>query len=263
MGRAPASSSSPLNIGKQMVNSRFYDGLLGDDAPVLSLYEDLLSTGAHIECFPGGVSPHSGNGGVLAAADWHRHEGVWRVYFPTTAHAHQVYHELLHVHFQSVECAPVMLAVLSTEPLRRNVEELNNDFDHAHVVPLEVEKYPEACVYWEKDFVRLLGTIPPSSADRTMTAQRKLDLLRAWLILPVAMPSAPITRVFRAELVKENWLATADAMTAQVQSAGADKARSVQAFRDALGIDYPPTSLVIFSHASSANSGKAWFSGGI
>jgi hypothetical protein len=233
--------------GTLVADLRFVDGLIGNSAPVLALYKKLFDMGVRLERLPGKISPHTGNGSEFATADWHRKNCMWKIYFPTNAHAHQVYHELLHVHFKDVEGAPMMSACQYDESLCRNVEELNNDFDHAYVVPLEIAQYPEAARYWEADFNRMFSQLPFASLDQLSAAQKKLTLHRGWLILPIAMPMAEITQKFRSELITGEWLEVANAMTTRVRDAGADKVRAVQAFREALGFDYPPTAKVVFS----------------
>lgn len=230
-----------------MENPLFVDGLIGNSAPVLTLYEELVASGVCVECYPGGVSPHTGNGRMFATADWHSNEGIWRIYFASNARMHQVYHELLHVRFKSLDGAPVMAAYDSEERLRRNVEELNNDFDHANVVPLEIMEYPEAATYWEADFTRVLGELPSPSSDPFNMIQRKLGLLRGWLVLPNAMPMASVTQAFQRELNNGGWLEAANTMAGRVRDSGANKAQAVQAFRDALGVDFPPAENVKFS----------------
>jgi len=229
-----------------MASSNFFDGLIGNISPVVALYKDIVCSGVRVECFPGGISPHTGNGGTFATGDWHPNESVWKIYFPLSAHAHQVYHELLHVRFKNLKGAPAMAASLYETQLRPNVVELNNDFDHAYVVPLEIATYPEAAAYWETDFTRVLEGLPPPSSEQVNVAQRKLTLLRGWLILPNSMPTATVTHLFGRELANGGWLDAANEMTHRVQVAGANKALAVQAFREALGFDFPPVAKVIF-----------------
>ncbi|WP_429349600.1 hypothetical protein [Paraburkholderia sp. Clong3] len=140
-----------------------------------------------------------------------------------------------------------MSACQPEEQLRRNVEELNNDFDHAYVVPLEIAAYPEAAAYWEANFTRVLEGLPPPTVDQISVSQRKLTLLRGWLILPNSMPTATVTQMFRGELTSGGWLDAANTLTQRVREAGANKARAVQAFREALGFDFPPAAKVTFS----------------
>lgn len=230
-----------------MEDLRFIEGLSGSPAPVLDLYKELLDIGVRLELFPGGVSPHTGNGREFATADWHHDEGTWRIYFPVSAHAHQVYHELLHVRLKNVEGVPIMSAFQYEESLRRNVEQLNNDFDHAYVVPLEIANYPEAAKYWDDDFSRVFSGLPSPCLDQVSVAQKKLTLLRGWLILPLAMPTAEVTQKFRRELISAGWLEAADRMTTRVRDAGANKAQAVEALREALGFDYPPQAKVMFT----------------
>ncbi|CAM2163099.1 putative IrrE N-terminal-like domain-containing protein [Burkholderia cepacia] len=224
--------------------------LAGATAPVQSLYDELVAKGVRIELFPGKTSPYSGNGSAWACADWHHGEAVWRVYFQPTARAYEIYHELLHMEFKHVCGAPIMQTILPTDPHRDSVAQLNNDLDHAYVTPRQIETYPEAEAYWATDYTRILGTISPFDplAQAGVQLQRKADLLRSWLVLPVAMPSAPITQRFREELVKNDWLAIADELSADVQKAGSDKARSAEAYRDALEFDFPPEGRVKFTH---------------
>ncbi|MFJ3046956.1 hypothetical protein ACIPEN_14085 [Herbaspirillum chlorophenolicum] len=229
-----------------MASANFFDGLIGNISPVVALYKDIVGSGVRVECFPGGRSPYTGNGGTFATADWHSNEGVWKIYFPAGAHAHQVYHELLHIRFKNVEGAPVMAASIHEAQLRRNVEELNNDFDHAYVVPLEIATYSEAAVYWEADFTRVLEGLPPPSSEQVNVAQRKITLLRGWLILPNSMPTATVTHLFRRELASGGWLDAANELIHRVRVAGANKALAVQAFREALGFDFPPAAKVTF-----------------
>ncbi len=229
-------------------NAQYFDRLVGDIAPVRSLHDELVALGTRIEYFPGATSPETLNGDLWATADWHHDESIWRLYFPVTAKAHAVYHEQLHARFKAVDGAPMMKTFPASDPLKESVGQLNNDLDHAYVVPREVAQYPEAAEYWEKDYKRFLGKIPSSGAVSLTQLQRKSDLLRAWLVLPVAMPDSPITQAFRAELVKDKWLDIGDEMSARVQAAGADKVLAIHAFREALGRGFPPVGRVIFTH---------------
>ena len=89
---------------------------------------------------------------MTAAADWHHHEKIWRIYFPATGKAYQVYHELLHMQLGCIDRFPMMVPV--GDQNASNIEELNNDFDHVHVIPAKLKDFPEASEYWEGDFDR-------------------------------------------------------------------------------------------------------------
>ncbi len=229
------------------------DGLVGDTSPVLSLCRELSAAKVRLQCFPGKSSPHTGNGLEFATGDWYPTEATWRIYFPSGCHAHQVYHELLHVQLRSIRKSGIMVAQAGTDlDLQRNVEELNNDFDHAHVVPLEIAVYPEAAEYWARDFERRFREVHESCSDPLGLAQRRLDLLRGWLVLPIAIPKAKVTQSYRAALQNHGWLSEADEMTNKVQAAGANRAAAVQAFRESLAVDFLPACAIRFATLQGA-----------
>lgn len=223
---------------------QFVDALIGHTRPIYALLEEIEAAGTRVECFPGKTSPHTGNGGNHATADWHHKEQVWRIYHPVSCHAHQVYHELLHVHRYCLEKAPFLVAKAGVDAgTTSNLSELNNDFDHAHVVPREVRAYPEAGDYWSRDFSRKFPVIPKSTEGSLAMFQAKLELLRGWLVLPVAIPQSAVTQRYRDALQANDWLSAAERMTQQVQAAGPDKSDAVRAFREALGINFPAIDL--------------------
>lgn len=227
-----------------MAVAQSFDGLIGRAEPVRVLLEEITAAGARVECFPGSTSPHTGNGGNHATADWHHNEQVWRIYYPADCHAHQVYHELLHVRRHRLENAPFLVAKAGADArMSINISELNNDFDHAHVVPREVGTYPVAGDYWSRDFARKFPAIPEAVEGSLDLLQAKMELLRGWLVLPVAIPQSPVTQRYRDGLQANGWFPAAEKMSLQVQAAGPDKAVAVRAFREALGIDFPATNL--------------------
>lgn len=174
--------------------------LTGRTEPLLSLFSDISTAEARVECFPGSVSPISGNGDQFATVDFHHNELVWKIYYPARCNAHQVYHELLHVRWRHLENAPSLSARAGADAQTiSNISELNNDFDHAYVVLREIATYPEASAYWERDFA---GRFPAASVG---SLQVKLTLLRGWMVLPVALPQSQVTQRYRAVLRTNGW----------------------------------------------------------
>ncbi|OUL86134.1 hypothetical protein [Paraburkholderia hospita] len=224
--------------------NEWVSGLSGPTDPVLSLFQEISAAGTKLECFPGKTSPVSGNGGQFATADFYHNEQAWKIYYPARCNAHQLYHELLHVRWRHIEKALSLSAQAGADANTiNNISELNNDFDHAHVVPREVATYPEAGQYWANDFDRKFPVGVRMPSDRVGGFQVKLTLLRGWMVLPVALPQSPVTQRYREALDTNGWYSAAEKMTRRVQAVGSDKPAAVGAFREALGLDFPRTEL--------------------
>jgi hypothetical protein len=231
--------------------------LRGDLRPLYALWGELKDVGCPIRFFPGEVSTHSGKNSTSASCDWHEFPICeWQVFFPHNAWAHQVFHELVHIHRYEVQGVPWARPTPAAPDLDRiNVGELNNDFDHAFVVPQEIASYPEAEEYWAEDWTRMFPVMPTPEATPLVVFTARLALFRGWLVLPVAMPRADITSRYASALRELGCYEVADKMSAEVQAAGVDKAAAMRSFRNALGLDLPPEAFTSFGlHSPSCRS---------
>jgi hypothetical protein len=219
----------------------------GNRDPVAVLLSEMSAAGIRIQFFPGKISPRTRNGAQFATADFYHVEKVWRIYYPADCNTHQVYHELLHVRWSHLKNAPMLCAQDSADVrMRSNIEELNNDFDHAHIVCQEIAAYPEAVDYWVADFSRRFPSLSVPLTDATGTLQTKLDLLRGWMVLSIALPQSDVTERYRKALRSKSWFGPAQIMARKIQAAGTDKATAVEAFRNALDKVFPPKALCCF-----------------
>lgn len=231
--------------------------LRGDLQPLNALWAELKDAGCAIRFFPGQVSIHSGKDSHRASADWHEFPMCeWRVYFPRDAWAHQVFHELVHIHrYEALGVPWARPTPAATGHHKGNVGELNNDFDHAFVVPREIASYPEAERYWAEDFTGTFPAMPTHGATPHEISVARLALFRGWLVLPVAMPRADITSRYASALRELGCYEVADKMSAEVQAAGVDKAAAMRSFRNALRLDLPPEAFTSFElHSPSCRS---------
>ncbi|WP_093632726.1 hypothetical protein [Paraburkholderia aspalathi] len=127
-----------------------------------------------------------------------------------------------------------------------NITELNNDFDHAHVVPREIAAYPEVGDYWKRDFGGRFPAVLGMTNVPVGVLQLKLTLPRGWMVLPVALSQSQVAQTYRDALHTNGWYSAAEKMTQRIQDVGSDKPAAVAAFREALGLDFPKTDLCIF-----------------
>ncbi|MGN3967291.1 hypothetical protein ACS0ZG_36190 [Burkholderia gladioli] len=209
--------------------------LRGDTRPLDTLIAELTAAGARFDVCLGKTSPVTGEGAQAFTADFDPNRLHWQIYGPVDAHAHALYHELLHVELYDVHGAEWLVAAPGTDVRTQYViRELNNDLDHAIIVQAEIAAYPEAERYWEVDF--------GSSLDRSVAADRlnqQFGLVRGWMVVSNAMPNAPITARYRSQLITIGASDAADELALQVWIAGRDKQAILAAFRNAFGYGYP------------------------
>ena len=209
--------------------------LRGNTRPLNTLIAELTTAGARFDVYLGKTSPVTGEGALAFTADFDPSRLRWQIYGPSNAHAHALYHELLHVELYNVHGAEWLVAAHRTDARTQHViKEINNDLDHAIIMPAEIAAYPEAEQYWEVDFA--------SSLDRSVAVDplnQKFSLVRGWMVLSNAMPNAPITARYRSQLIEIGAIDAADELAAQVRITGRDKQAIMAAFRNAFGYGYP------------------------
>lgn len=217
-----------------------FTDLNGDIRPLEALMKRLSEAGVSVFVHPGSASPHSGNGLEVAAADIFH--GRADVYHPLVCEAHQVYHELLHLELTYIRGSTCLVAASGANASAQHIlSVLNNDFEHAFVIPEEIRVYgDQASSYWKRGFIQGLEEIErtPSDAETGLPHQR-LKLLQGWLTLPHVSSLEVVANGYREKLRERGWLGSAEAMTHAVQRAGSDKRKAVAAFREALGVGYP------------------------
>lgn len=107
-------------------------------------------------------------------------------YFPDCS----VFHELLHLRRFLVESEPKLVAGFGTShSLDGAFVDLDNMFEHLHIVPLELERYPERVAYWERLFNDKLAEIL-GSAFPDYDKRRWATLL--WVSIRYLLPDCTI-----------------------------------------------------------------------
>ena len=220
------------------------DGLHGDLAPMQAVLDYLHDNRIGIVFHRAEKSPRTGFGLEFASTDLYREHA--EVYYPEGSEAHQIYHELLHIKRNYALGVQALVACPGADDdTRRNLAELNNNLDHAFVVPEEVAAYPGAAPYWERDFDRMLKEVSWSpTVDMGIANAQRAVLLEGWLILPHIPSLAAVVDAYRGRLEERGWLDAANAMTEAVQAAGPNKKAAVAALRQALG--YPSPALCCY-----------------
>jgi len=203
--------------------------LMGDTEPVNDLLSHLQQSGVDVRLFPGKISPVTKEGGECATADLHPDHA--EIYYPIGSPTHWLYHELLHIERACILGSEVFHAHdTASDTTKKNLQEINNNIDHAFVIPKEIAVYPEAVQYWHNDFYRALKNIDWSTSPKGICSQ-KVNLLQSWLVLPHIPGLIDLADVFCKELQERGWLDTANRMTHSVQAAGVDKRAAVEAFK--------------------------------
>jgi hypothetical protein len=213
--------------------------IVGDVTPIETLHRELHRAGVQVEIHVGQVSPITGYGKDFCTADSTPGRREWNVYCPAGARAHSVYHELLHVEWYEIRRSYFLVPVPGADPqTRKNLAELNNDFDHANIIRGEIAAYPEAEIYWASDFTRVFKALPTGQGT-VEVLQRRLTLMRGWMTLSNAMPNAAIAQQYANALAVGDWTQHAQDLATRVQAAGPNKPAAVEALRSAIQIDFP------------------------
>ncbi len=112
--------------------------------------------------------------------------------------AHMIGHEIIHARRAIVDRAPILLD--GKQPPRRVVMAINNDAEHLHVIPLEIDLFPEAHAFWASDFQRMLGTFGERLEKDPDRRAIRNDMLRGWLTTSVVFPNWEHADVLKAQL---------------------------------------------------------------
>ncbi|WP_376967580.1 hypothetical protein ABNQ39_35965 (plasmid) [Azospirillum sp. A26] len=202
--------------------------------PIRAVHEQITRHGIPVTFHPGFISPLSGYGADFASADlYHGHA---QIFLPAgKIRAHQVFHELVHLERSYVLAVPFIKAMPAClDHHKANIQELSNDFEHVDVIAREVSVYPEAAVYWEGDFLRSIEEAQHAEVPAELVSlQRRVTLLRQWIVVSAALPRSAAVGVIRSLLIEHSLSEVADELSESFRRAGNDTQAKIVAFAGA------------------------------